>query len=1055
MSVFPSHYLQRFEAEVLPKLNASQLEAVNAIDGPVMVIAGPGTGKTELLAARIGNILRLTDTDSREILCLTYTDAGTVAMKRRLVRFLGPEGHRVPVFTFHGFCNQVIQENPAVFGNFRTLQPVSDLERRHLMKQMIDGLDPTHPIRRLKGDAYFNVGRLQSLFDLMNREGFSPHILSDAIDVYITSLPERDQYQYKRATGPYKKGDLKQKDIEEETARMEETRQAALLLPEWQRILEEAGRYDFSDMLRWVHDAFAQDADLLQRHQEQYQFIMVDEYQDTSGLQNAILYLLANYWDQPNLFVVGDDDQAIYRFQGASMSNILGFYEKFKPKIVMLRDNYRSSQAILDAAGNLIQCNLERLNRALGLDKSLNARRTDIALPGLPPQLLAFDASHDEESWIAGKLEALIRDGVKPEKIAVLYRQHKHADRIVHLCRRRGIPIHQQRQENILQDPFILGLIDVLKYIQAEYARPFDAEHLLVRILHLKYFGLVPREIGYLALHLSRRAGDGTMTGPYWRASIGDRTCLEAAGIRQPDVWMKLSDTIESWIMAVPNTTVQVLFEKIITEGGVLQAILQDPQKRRLLELTTALFDHIKRETAANPTLTLGEILDGLKEMIEASIAIPYAYYVGDQHGVTFSTLHAAKGLEWSHVFMIGCNENNWKKRNNGREFRLPDTLLQQIPQELELEEERRLFFVGMTRAEEGLYLTWSSEDAGASALRKKSQQIEATFITNLLDAGTLEVQRMEGSDTIREAMLKDLLTPVDENPGMVEQIYLTEALANKALSVTSINKYLICPRAFYYENVLRIPSARNAAMGYGSAVHRALERLFKANSTLSGNPSEQLLAHFSEAMQYYRSHFSQQEWINLQAFGEQNLPGYVTHFMPLWKEADSVVLEKKFANLEWEGIPITGKLDKIEYHTDGLMVIDYKTGKPENARKKLVPGQPEWEASPGGDYWRQLVFYDMLIRSDRNIQTPMLAGVMEFTEPDKSGMYVRHTYHVTDQDRAIVSAQIHYVWEKIQAMEFNQGCHDPGCVWCNLIDHHIIPVSLTRADAEAEMETD
>jgi DNA helicase-2/ATP-dependent DNA helicase PcrA len=1061
MSRFSEKHLSIFETQVLASLNPGQRDAVDHIEGPVMVIAGPGTGKTQLLAARIGNILRLTDTDPREILCLTYTEAGTTAMRKRLIQFLGPEGYRVPVYTFHGFCNLVIQENPAIFGGYREMQPITELEQRALLKAMINGLPPDHALRRLRGDYYYNVNRLAQLFDVMKREDFSPLMISEAIDAYLEELPLREGYFYKRNYKQFKAGDPKQAEIDKETGRMEETRVAAALLPGWQEKLVEAGRYDFSDMLRWVHNAFVTEDELLRVYQERFLYILVDEYQDTSGLQNGLLNQLASFWEEPNLFVVGDDDQAIYRFQGASMANILSFQERYRPHTVMLTANYRSSQAVLDSADALIEHNRERLNTRLQLPKKLVGESNHVPQPGVKPRLLEFESSTGEEAWIISRIQELLQSGVPSSQIAILYRNHRHAENLLRLCRQRGIPVSQQRKENILHDPFIQSLLEVLRYINGEFHQPFSEESRLVVLLHYRYFGIgsldVARMLRFMQMDYRHKKDQDRYDFLRWRELLGDRSKIRSAGVVDVDAVARVGEDLEYWIKHAPEWTIQTLFEKLLTKGGVLQAILNDPQKRRLLELVTTLFDYIKNDCAAEPDLKLDAMLGRLDEMMEGNILLPYVHYIGDPEGVPFTTVHSAKGLEWRHVFMMACSASHWSGKTNGRAFKLPDTILRSdaATEDQSMEEERRLFFVGMTRAQEGLYISYSQDQKAVNSKKTGSKDLAAQFYTELEESAGLPIETIPMATSERENVLEALLHPLDENPSLLEEAWMREQVDQFVMSVTALNKYLACPRAFYYENILRVPGARNRFMGYGSAVHRALELLFRNNAALSGDVDKQLFSLFESAIVQYRSHFTDQEYENTLEHARQNLPLYAQQSVALWKMPVSVEVEKSIKQVEWQGYPISGKLDKVEVYPDGVIVVDYKTGNPLRARSKLHPAGEDWQVQPGGDYWRQMVFYNLLVLSDRSIPWTFKGGVMEFVEPNGQGQYERAQFDISAQDIALVSEQIAYAFAGIRNLEFQRGCHDPQCTWCQLVDQHILPESLTPGgeDPDEAME--
>src|SRR5690242_11052705 len=196
--------LEKKFTEEYAQLNEQQRKAVDTIEGPVMVIAGPGTGKTQILASRIGKILLDTDTQPENILCLTYTDAGVVAMRKRLLHFIGPAAYKVNIYTFHAFCNDVIQENLSLFEK-TSLDPISELERVELLKQLIDSFAKNHPLKRYRGDVYFEMHNLQSLFSTMKREGWTPEFINQRIDAYLADLPSRESYITTRATSSFKK----------------------------------------------------------------------------------------------------------------------------------------------------------------------------------------------------------------------------------------------------------------------------------------------------------------------------------------------------------------------------------------------------------------------------------------------------------------------------------------------------------------------------------------------------------------------------------------------------------------------------------------------------------------------------------------------------------------------------------------------------------------------------------------------------------------------------------------------------------------------------------
>ncbi|RMF30607.1 MAG: ATP-dependent helicase, partial [Bacteroidetes bacterium] len=309
-------YQRRFREE-MRRLDARQRAAVRHIEGPVLVVAGPGTGKTHVLACRVGYILQETDALPANILCLTFTDAAAFAMRRRLAEFMGPTAHQVHIFTFHSFCNHIIQNNLDRLGGIQDLEPLSDLERVDLLRSLLDELPPAHPLRQGYRDPYFHLPHLQHLFRAMKAENWTPDLLEEEARQYLQSLPERPEFQYRVNTARHRRGQPKQHLLDREARRMELLLAGARLFERYNQRLQQTRRYDYEDMLHGVLQAFQTDIDFLREYQEQYLYFLVDEYQDTNGTQNALLQTLIDYWEVPNVFVVGDDDQSIYEFQGA------------------------------------------------------------------------------------------------------------------------------------------------------------------------------------------------------------------------------------------------------------------------------------------------------------------------------------------------------------------------------------------------------------------------------------------------------------------------------------------------------------------------------------------------------------------------------------------------------------------------------------------------------------------------------------------------------------------------------------------------------------------
>ena len=483
------------------QLNPEQKLAVDSIEGPVMVIAGPGTGKTQILAIRIGKILMETDTQPENILCLTYTDSGAVAMRKRLLKMIGPDAYRVNIHTYHSFCNQVIQDNLSIFEK-SSLDAISELESIALLRELIDSFKKGNPLKRYRSDVYYEAKNLKNLFSTMKREGLTKQTILDAIKEYLDDLPNREKYIYQRKYMQFNAGDLKMELIKDEKGKMEKLEAAVVEFENYQELMKNRKRYDFDDMINWVIAAFEEPNSLLARYQEQFQYILVDEYQDTSGTQNKIIDLLISYWNDPNIFIVGDDDQSIFRFQGANIENMLMIKQRFPSmSTIMLTRNYRSVQDILDISKTLIDKNNERLtNHISGLSKKLTTENPDLQNINLPPSVITYRSPREEMTGITLSIETLVNNGIEPKNIAVIYKENKYGEELSAFLKSRNLLYYSKRSINLLDIPLVKKTMRLLEYLSAEMDTPFSGDGMLFEILHYDWFNIKPLEIARLSI---------------------------------------------------------------------------------------------------------------------------------------------------------------------------------------------------------------------------------------------------------------------------------------------------------------------------------------------------------------------------------------------------------------------------------------------------------------------------------------------------------------------------------------------------------------------------
>jgi len=1044
MSTNRTKLLETFNTEY-KKLNDNQRLAVDTIEGPVMVIAGPGTGKTQILASRIGKILLETDTLPENILCLTYTDAGVVAMRKRLLQFIGPDAYKVNIYTFHAFCNDVIQDNLSMFEK-NSLDPISELERIELFKKLIDTLPKNHPLKRYRGDVYYEVSNLQGLFSNMKREGWTPEFLNQHIDAYLKELPEDEAFIYKTSrAGKYNKGDLKPAYYEE-LEKMEKLRAAVNEFDRFQHMMREANRYDFDDMIIWVIKAFENNAHLLANYQERFQYILVDEYQDTSGSQNNLVQLLISYWDNPNVFVVGDDDQSIFRFQGANVENMLLFATQYNDDIlkVVLTNNYRSTQPILDASKALIDRNNDRLvNKIEGLTKTLISSNDKIQHLNHLPIVVEYESQRHEMIAVVKNVQKLLAEGVEPGKIGIIYKENKYGEVITQYFNLLNIPVYSKRHMNALELPLARKIISILKYLAAEHFIPFSGDQMLFEILHFDWFKISPIEISKITMEVADRRFSERKTSI--RALLQHKINALQTDLFNKNISDELANAskiIESLISSVSNVTLQFLFEQIIREAGVISSIMQSKDKHWQLQVLTALFDFIKEETHRKPLMRLQDLVTLLELMEQESLPIPLVQVSGSDKGVNLMTAHGSKGLEFKYVFIVGANADLWeKKRANNKGYKIPPNVFASISNAKDNEELRRLFYVALTRAEQHLFISYSK-------FKTDGKEIEPSmFIAEIQEIYKLPVEKITLDDeTIAEFTALNFGVGAAPEIAKLEEDIITPLLDKFVMNVTALNGYLKCPLSFYYNNFIRIPSAKNESTEFGSAVHFALEQLFKK---MTDHPNKEFPTKetFNSAFEWYmhrnRESFSQEQFNRRMEYGFEVLSNYYDTHIESFNKV--VVIEHSIKGVTVGNVPIKGKLDKIEFDGKNVNVVDYKSGNPENGLKKLDP--PNDKEPNGGDYWRQAVFYKILVDNKSGKDWNAVSTEFDFIEPDKKKSYKKKKLVITPEDITTVTQQITTTWEKIQNREFYIGCGKEECNWCNFVKTNNLAVKLHDED--------
>lgn len=1024
--------------KTLAALNPQQRRAVERIEGPVAVIAGPGTGKTQLLAARIGQILTKTDTLPQAILCLTYTDAAAHAMRERLIDMIGPDAHRVPITTFHSFCNRVIQENPDIFDR-HDLEPVSDLERVEIIRRLLENAPPDHPLRRGRRDAYFFEQYLADFFSLMKRENWSPRHVQQKVQQFLAEIPTRKDFVYQRKTRENAIGDPKTDKLEDMRTKMERVLAAAELFPKYNWAMENARRYDYDDMIGWVLKKFAENQILLRNYQERYLYFLVDEFQDTNGAQSQLLNQLAEYWDAPNVFIVGDDDQSIFEFQGARLRNLLEFLARHegRAELIVLTENYRSSQKILDISQRLIQRNEIRatqLTQNQQVTKILTAKNLDVANAPDEPKALVFENRLAETAEIARQIEALLKNGQPPESIAVIVAQHRQSDQLMALLEKKNIPFQTRRPANLLEQPLIRQFTSLIRWLDRATRQSLGDEAELFKILHFKFLGFSVVNVSKL---FSKKK-----EGQHFRLQLIENQHFAS-----------FSKKMDDWQSAVFELPLPAFLEKLAAETGLLAHLLVQPEKIWLLECLTTLLEFAATETHRQPTISLARFCEMLDQIEQNRLRLGVQQKLGSGGGIHFLTAHGAKGLEFEHVFMLDCTRDFWENARGGqRRFALPDTLTLSGEEDL-MEARRRLFYVAMTRAKRHLTISFSKMDLAGKPI-EAAIFVEETAIPH----SQVLVNQSIMVDAQVSLLLADNRPKLNQSDLLPPEI-IAQQLADFALSISSLNQFLNCPLAFYYERIVGVPRAATESSLFGEAIHHALARFFEKmrhSKKQEFGPADELARFFEIFMEHRRGRFSATGFDQKMAHGRAILTEF--HFFEIKNLPKNSLVERKFDRIELDGIPLTGTIDRLDLKENGTKIhlADYKTARPstENMRRLAAPND---ENPLGGDYWRQLVFYKILLENARSVAgLPMKftdgsveSGSVIWLETGQKGGFSTKTIEFSMDSTDFVKNQIREVWDKIQRHEFAEGCGKSGCIWCQVHLDNRAAAAFLEADAE------
>lgn len=749
--------------EAYEKLNIEQKKAVDAIEGPVMVVAGPGTGKTQILTLRIANILQQTHARPSHILALTFTDSAAATMRRRLAAIIGEGAAReVMITTFHGFCEYVINAYGEYFSAFAKRRPLGDVEQILLWQDVIDGA--ANDVLRPAKSPYTYLSDLKRLYDTLSREGMTPAEYREWGASQIAAVAADPHYQYVRGE---KKGELKKTGLDK-IARLEKIAEAATLLEAYDLEKEKQLVYDFSDMLRVAIDTIAREEELRSELMETYQYILADEHQDANALQHKLLELMA-FDESPNLFVVGDEKQAVYRFQGASSEQFQHFTTLFpRAQVIALQSSFRSLQNVLDVAHEAISKS--------GEHPQLAAVREGGA--ACVSRISAVDPLAEQQK-IATLVAASIAKGTKPHEIAVITRKNDTADIFARHLEAHGVPVLRAGDVSLTSRP-------IIRYILALMTAVAD-----------------PLDIGSLRFAL---------LAPWWqidttvRARLlrqhSDKTLRKALEETAPEIMAALQSIEEKAKTGTPIET----FSYLLEISGARSYILSRAELFDDIPLIRLLMMHFEEIGNGGTIGTFAEVVAKIVRAHKESISVVKRSETKREGMVSVITAHKAKGMEFEEVYIPDLVESSWEKGGK------PALITSPFDAKQSFDDALRLFYVALTRAKDRAFLSCAFENKDGRERRI------STLVPDGLSETDVDVSALPRIDSDVEA-------------GEVVRLLTKQYLTEDGLSPSALNEYMKSPAEFFARRVLRIHEPPQGPETLGSAVHRGISVLLKGGT--------------------------------------------------------------------------------------------------------------------------------------------------------------------------------------------------------------------------------
>lgn len=1100
-------FLERYQ-----KLNTEQKDAVDTIDGPVMVVAGPGSGKTELLSLRTANILLNAQVNPQNILLLTFTDSGAQNMRERLVSIIGDAGYRVGVYTFHSFTSDVMSRYREYFFDGANYRPSTEIEKLNIIENILNELDRRNQLSSKhfeKGFTYTRdvisciaglkkgnispeefrniINSNKNIYEEINKR-LSPifaeisgkrkleiilpgytKIFGELKDVNLNTQADIIKYflstlefeiNKSSETGDYKnlnswRDEYFTNSTDKEEGKIlkdskDEKVQKWLALcdvyEKYNNEMHKQGLYDFEDMIFKVARELKRNSSLRNELEERYQYIMIDEFQDTNESQLSLVKSLTSSpinENSPNVCVVGDDDQAIYKFQGAELDNIHKFRSMYKNvKFITLIKNYRSTQTILDRSRNVIVNITDRLEtrypkeinkNIISSNEKLNNQIRDKEKGGEKIGIIekTFDNIHTELDFVANEIKNLVEKGVEPSEISVISRSHANLRMLSQVMNQYKLPYSYEKREHVLDKQPIRELINITRFVASGMNNL--KEELLPEILSYKFWKLERIDIWNIAEEV--RGGE-VVTGELGEKQYIKGSWMSSMLKSKNEKIKNIGEFLVELIADAKDEPLEILLDKIIgtrewqidgensdidSENFDIENIKNknkflspfreyyfgqdnfNHNAPQYLEFIFALrtFIGALREYKQGEILRAGEIEEFVNiyqnnDNLSLNLISPFAT---SENAVTLQTAHKSKGLEYEYVFIINSDEDEWNGRGYGNKIGLPIEM-KLLSEADNLDDRIRLYYVAMTRSKHTLYITNHKNKFGV--VLNGDEQIEENNIT--------------------KSIIDNLYITKNKEYVENEKVLLKRLLENYKMPATHFTNFLnigkVGPERFVEQNLLRFPQAMSPSSVYGSAMHEAMQNYYLYYKKYEKLPElDTVYGYFENALN--RVAMSPVDYNKYLQSGKDYLQNYLEDLKNRGVDIKTQV-EVNFANegVYIDGVHATGKIDKMEISGDIIKVTDLKTGK----------SFTDWEDGTSAHdkiklhfFTYQLAYYALLIKNSRSYSNYNIEyGYIEFLESDKKTgdiniLELKITKDLLDR----VSKLANIVYKKVMNLDF------------------------------------